>query len=120
MLLETFCVPPALQRAVAHALTHYAEDYLADTRADYAARRRLLVNSGAVVLMVILAAAGFGVWSLILPVPLRSAANSLVNRQLHAWRPSRGDGGGARGHRSTSRRRRPLHQSAAKTSSSRA
>ncbi len=57
------------------------------------ARRRLMVNSGAVVLMVALAAAGFGVWALIVPVPLRSAANSLVNRRLHPWRPSRGGTG---------------------------
>ena len=60
------------------------------------ARRRLAVNLAAVLLMVGLAAAGLGVWALILPVPLRSAAGAWLNRRLHPWRPRRPGWNGAR------------------------
>jgi len=51
------------------------------------ARRRLLVNTGALTLSVLLALAGAGVWALVIPVPVRSAANSYLNRRLHGYRP---------------------------------
>jgi O-antigen/teichoic acid export membrane protein len=51
------------------------------------ARRRMVVNLGTVVLTVAFAAAGLGVWALILPVPLRSAGNAWMNLSLHRWRP---------------------------------
>ena len=51
------------------------------------ARRRLVVNLGTVLVTIVLAFLGLGVWALVLPVPLRALAVSALNRRLEPWRP---------------------------------
>jgi len=58
-----------------------------EMRLGAVARRRMVVNIGTVILTVGFAAAGLGVWALILPVPLRSAGDAWMNLRLHRWRP---------------------------------
>ncbi len=60
-----------------------------ELRLGAVARRRMAVNLGGVVVTVLLAAFGAGVWALVIPVPLKSLATSWFNLRLHAWRPSR-------------------------------
>jgi PST family polysaccharide transporter len=60
------------------------------------ARRRIVVDLVGPVVSVLLALLGAGVWSLVVPYPLRAAVDAWLNWRLHPWRPGRATLRGAR------------------------